>query len=407
MPKFDVAILGTSLAGLLAAVQLGNAGKKVIIYDTAAHPGGRAVNVNVSGRRYDAIPHPVSGFEREGLLWNICADAGIPEIPLKPAEGYQVILPCKRITVHPSVDETLDELQREFPAEANKVRKIYAAVCAQAVKASKSAFSSYLLQRRSAHDFLKTTGISSELYDFFDVQSRIFEGFPLSAIRLNSLVLLLTKPPRVPRSGYSWLAARLCERIRQQGGELHFDVCWPQIMQRSRKAAGLQTETGMLEADNVILNAIETGRDKRLLLRIRRGVIPEEMKGAVCCLSDNTDKRDLFTLTLGACESGEPTSDIVTASAVFFSPRMETVTRRNLLDRISAIMPFLDEFVVEEGEDDPAVRSYPLDSGISLMKAGRNGFFRTTLKNFYVLPDSGSVSPDTIQASRQLVRRLS
>ena len=410
MPKFDIAVLGTGLAGLFTAVQLVKSGKKVVVFDAALTPGGRSVNMCVDGSPVEALSHPVHGLERESVFWRLCADVGIPDIPLRPATGYQVVLPRRRITIYPSAEETLQELRREFPLEADKTAKIYSYTSAQALKASKSVLTSYLLRNRSAHAFLKSMRISDELLAFFDVQSRMLAGHPVSKLSLHTLCFLLTKQPRAPLGGYSWLAKRLCDRFVAMGGELRLEVPWPRIIHRSKKARGLETNGEFLETRSIVLNAVETGNERRLLLHLKSGIIPEEMKDAVYCLSENTDGSGLFALLLGEQAASGQKRDRVTASAIFTELSAEKTESSAFLDRISTIMPFLSEFVEWVGEDDPGARSYPLDSDSPLNTISvreENRFKRSAFKNLYVFPDSGSAFIGALPASRQLVRQLS
>lgn len=411
MPKFDIAVLGTGLAGLFTALQLVRSGKRVIVFDAAPAPGGRSVNMHVNGSRFGALTYPVHGLERESLFWRLCADAGIPDIPLRPATGYQIVLPRRRITICPSVDETLQELRREFPLEADKTAKIYSYASAQTLKASKSSLSSYILRRRSALEFLKTMQISEELHVFFDVQSRILAGQPLSELSLHSLCFLLNKQPRVPLGGYSWLAERLCERFVDMGGELCLDVPWPRIIHRSKRIRGLETPVESIEIKSVILNAVETGKERRLLLHLKPGIIPEEMKDAVYCLPEKTDRSDLFALMLDEQAASGQKPDLVTASAIFSGLSSEKTAKTTLLERISKILPFLSEFILREGEDDPRARCYPWDPDMGLLNTFSskevNRFFKSAFKNLYVFPDTGSAFINALPASHKLARQLS
>lgn len=411
MPKVDVTVLGAGLAGLLAAVTLSKSGKKVLVLDAAREPGGRAVHIDVSRDRYRSVPNPVYGLEREGVLGKLCIDAGIPDIPLKPASAFQVVLPLHRITVSPSVDETLNELIREFPLEKVSIRKLYRYAADQSLNASKSAFSSYLLRRRGAQDFLKSFSVSRDLYAFFDVQSRVYFGQPLTSLRLAVFVRMLTKPPRAPHGGYSWLAERLAERLTGSGGELRLNTPWPSLVHQGKRISGLRTGPETIETKAVILNAVETEDERRLLLELRKEAIPVEMKEAVCCLPDHRDMRSLFTLSLAdQTSSRETTADTVMLSASFAGTAGESARREQLRERISDIMPFMSEFLLSEYEDEPAARTFPLSSSEGALNTERkregHSSYRAGFRNLHVLPDGSALSGETLDRLQRILRKL-
>ncbi len=112
MSRFDAAVVGSGPNGLAAAVALASTGRKVIVYEAAATPGGgtRTEALTLPGYRHDVCSaiHPMGlaspffrglGLEDEGLTWIH------PELPLAhPLDDGPAAL------LHRSVDATADGL---------------------------------------------------------------------------------------------------------------------------------------------------------------------------------------------------------------------------------------------------------------------------------------------------------
>ncbi len=408
MPKYDIAVLGTGLNGLFAAEKLSRAGKKVILFDAAPYAGGKAANIHVDGTIFPVVPVPTYGFEPGGRLNRLCAEAGIPDMPLQELQDYQVLLPRNRITVFPSREATFEELEREFPEKAGTIKDIYLTLTTRVEKAKKSAMSSYLLRRSTARDYLKSRNIGNELFAFFDAQSRMLFGSRLSLLRLDAFGLLLIGRPHAPVSGYGGMADRLCQRIVTNGGVLRLDEPWPTVVHRSKRITELQTGNGTVEAGIVVLNAIDRERDRRFQISMPYNAIPEEMRSTLCCLPDAGSSNDLFTVSTDTITFRE--RNLIALTIVFSGSKMLNSSRSMLLDHIAEVMPFFHESTTAVGEEDPKARVYPLeyfpDSLRSDLAAGRGFLKRAGFKNLYLLPD-GCLTSDAVNDIEQLVRRLS
>jgi phytoene dehydrogenase-like protein len=57
LPMFDVAVIGSGLAGLTAAIIAGRAGKSVIVFERGPAAGGRATTQSVEGFHFNQGPH--------------------------------------------------------------------------------------------------------------------------------------------------------------------------------------------------------------------------------------------------------------------------------------------------------------------------------------------------------------
>lgn len=409
MPKYDVAILGTGLAGLFAAERITRSGKKVVLIDTQDKPGGRSAYLHISGGIVPAVPMPGYGFEPGGPFRKLCEEAGISDIPLRMHGEYQVVLPRGRITIYSSAEATLEEVRREFPQEGDKAARIYQSLGIRLIKASKSRVSAYLLKRRNAQEYLVSAKISRELLTFFDVQSRAFCRRPLSALRLDTFAFMLANAPQAPVDGYASLAERLLDRVVRKGGAYRRENRWPALLHRSKRVTGVQTADETLESRAVVLNAIEPELERRIALQVPVSALPVEMREVVCCIPGTAGPDELFTLAVGAEYKGSTEKYERVGITAVFSRGEKTCAGRVPINHIENVIPFLRELGAVADEDDPRRRTYPLDdipepyrksvAGVTVPRKGV-GF-----KNLYVLPDC--ISADSLLLeSLKVIRKL-
>ncbi|MFS0724251.1 phytoene desaturase family protein [Paenibacillus sp. 1P07SE] len=74
MKQFDVAIVGGGIAGLVAAIELAQAGKSVVLLEKASQLGGRAISVNKNGASFNLGGHAIV---KGGSADEIFQDLGI------------------------------------------------------------------------------------------------------------------------------------------------------------------------------------------------------------------------------------------------------------------------------------------------------------------------------------------
>ncbi|PYI52453.1 phytoene desaturase family protein [Paenibacillus flagellatus] len=74
MKQFDAAIIGGGIAGLVASIELAQAGKSVVLIEKSSQLGGRAISVKKNGAIFDVGSHAII---KGGALHNILQDLGI------------------------------------------------------------------------------------------------------------------------------------------------------------------------------------------------------------------------------------------------------------------------------------------------------------------------------------------
>jgi len=74
MKQFEAAIVGGGIAGLVAAIELAQAGKSVVLFEKSGQVGGRAISVRKNGATFDLGSHAII---KGGALHGIFQDLGI------------------------------------------------------------------------------------------------------------------------------------------------------------------------------------------------------------------------------------------------------------------------------------------------------------------------------------------
>lgn len=133
MPEFDVVVVGAGNAGLMAAVKLQKAGKKVLIVEQHNLPGGCASSY-VRGRfEFDPSLHElayVGSAERPGGIRRMFDDLGLDIGWIRIKDCFRVVgrfsdgSPMD-VTLPSGKEELIDVMEREVPGTREKMEKLF------------------------------------------------------------------------------------------------------------------------------------------------------------------------------------------------------------------------------------------------------------------------------------------
>ena len=126
---YDAIIIGAGLSGLTLGNILLTKGHKVLIIDKNPVPGGCVVNFKRKDFRFDSAIHFINGCGKDGIVDNIMKSFGAE----KKVEWLHIdnLIHWKdtqnNYEAHPPVwiDEFVEFLCKEFPAEAKNIRRFY------------------------------------------------------------------------------------------------------------------------------------------------------------------------------------------------------------------------------------------------------------------------------------------
>lgn len=126
---YDAVIIGAGLSGLTLGNILLTKGYRVLIIDKNPVPGGCVVNFKRGDFRFDSAIHFINGCGKDGIVYNIMKSFGAE----KRVEWKHIdnLIHWKdtqnNYEAHPPVwiDEYIEFLCKEFPAEAKNIKKFY------------------------------------------------------------------------------------------------------------------------------------------------------------------------------------------------------------------------------------------------------------------------------------------
>lgn len=412
MPKYDIACVGAGISCLAAAALLTKAGKSVCLIDPADRAGGCVAAHEIEGFRFASGPTITYGFEPGGVLRKLFSDLNLSANETSSFAGYQVVMPEHRISVSGEPGETLEELVREFPDEMNGLTRLYRDVHKLSEQSSKSWLSSYVLRQRSSAAYLQSYRFSKSIQAYFEVQARFFFGTSLQDLPLALLVLMLTTAPRSFPGGFTGLADQLISIVLQQKGTWFHGEPFPEMLFHANRITGIRTSRGMIEPRTVLLNVPGQRSETIVFLGIHDEVIPVSMLPNVLCIDDNERLGDYFTLTLSPADvrMAAPTG-LISLTCMFHSVNKAfDQPVESFISKITAVVPFLQNFIVTSSMQDPHARQFPLPPSVivqsSEYRVGRPMLLPCSVKNLKIIPDSVRSLLPAVLTAQAVVEKL-
>ncbi len=411
MGQYDVAIIGANFGGLASAALLGTRGKKSFLCTPQPSLADTLGKVEHKGFSFLRGPSLSYGFEPGGAFHQLFADLNIVHMTPALADSYQVALPDRRITVSSQFDATLDELRREFPREIKTIENFYLNVKNISLNVAKNRFNAFVVHFRSARSLLARYSFSREFLSFLDIQALYFFQKPLLELSLKDLLLLCTHKPFRNDDVYGKITERLAEEILRQGGAIQYNDSSAKIIFRNNHVAGLQTAHGAVETSSVILDSPESLMPV-IFLGIHDQVVPMSMERDVLYLPDYLQPRSFFYVSLSSRENRAAAPEGMRSLTVSFHVENKgaLADKDILINRISGLVPFLDDFLVLSLEPDPLFHP-DISQEISFRplkrERGDSLLLRGAKKNVYKLHDLKDAPQFVIPEVRRLIAKLS
>jgi phytoene dehydrogenase-like protein len=412
VPKYDVAVSGAGLGGLAAAALLSSRKKKMIVLDQSGSLNHALGVFEKDGFFFFSTPRLSYGFQRGEAIHEFSVSLGITHDISVHSPCYQVALPDRRITVFSEQGETLEELKREFPGEINRVVRFYRDLHTIALRDARNRLSAYISKHRGAAGFIGKYDFSREFIAFLDVQSLWFFQKPAADLSLSSLILLCDTPPTYLHGGFKKFADQLYEIILQQGGEVRYHEKTHELVLKDGHVIGIRTgQSGLVEADTILLNTVPPQHMLRLFIGLRDEVIPVGMCQEVLFLPEYAKPRDFIALSVSAKDDvGSAPRGMRALTASFRSEQPPQFDRDAFLMSISRLIPFLQDYMIftEKGGGTDSEIVVPAD--VTFKRLGSDDEFsviyRGSKKNVFRLNDSPSAPLQVISAVQRFVKKL-
>jgi len=128
MTKYDVAIIGAGLGGLVSAVILSKEGKKVVLVEKGKHLGGSLQGFSRQGVFFDTGGHYVGGMEPGQNLYRYLNYLGVADklnIERMDEDGFDRIIfgrQQKEYAYAQGFDNFVEKMSEDFPEHRNEIQ---------------------------------------------------------------------------------------------------------------------------------------------------------------------------------------------------------------------------------------------------------------------------------------------
>jgi hypothetical protein len=401
--KYDLAVVGSGLAGLTAAAAAARMQKRVIVLEREKVAGGALAGFERDGYRFYPGPSLSYGFERGGVFQTLEENFGLSQSALLRSPCYQVTLPDRRITVYAEHSETLAELRREFPSEIDRIIRFFQDLRSRAANNGRSRVAAFLSRRRSAASIIRGYRFSPEFILFLDVQSRYFFGRPVEILPLTSLITLIDAAPLTVTGGFKRLVDHLVATIVKNQGEIRYNVPFSDLVIRRH---GVDMPSEAVDANVVLLNERER-QGTRVCMGVQSELVPVSMLPDVLCAPSYAVPGCFFTLALSARDDEKTAPRGKRAVMASFSSSCPDQGQDDRIRAIAAIMPFLEDFTIFSGECSLPVSPLKLPGDLSLRPVRISGtgqlLSRSSRYGVSSIPDGSGAPADEVMAAQRFL----
>ena len=311
MKNYDVVIIGAGNGGLASAASLSQAGKKVCVLEKHNIPGGCGTSFCRGRFEFEVALHQLSSMgtkENPGPLRKQFRRYGIEDkIEWIPIESlYKINLPDGRGITRPAdKEEVQKKLIKEFPAEAENIKRYYQTVYkfneeinsfrakSAGSTGEPSGLKKWLTKTlfpsvyptltkyavRSTQDvldeFFKDKALQLCLSAYWCFMGVAPENFPFTILAMCTYIYTEDKPFYV-RGGSQVISQALTEMIRENGGTILFNKKVERIIIENGKACGVIDDEGEeFRAKKIISNISPTQTYAKLL---QKEEIPDSIR---------------------------------------------------------------------------------------------------------------------------------
>lgn len=281
--EYDAVVVGAGMGGLMAGVNMAQAGKKTLVLEQHNLPGGFATTFVRGDYEFEATIHEIADVDEPGgehaYLRRVMDRLGIKYDLCRVPEAYVLIVPEEDINVVVpfGVEEFIKCIVEEVPGTETEVRR-YVELCCEIYEAMNylveaeqggKRYKILLLPKKFPrfHKYLHRTvkevetefdlppKVLSILYGYWCYQGPSLDllGFPLWAYMLGSY---LKTGAYIPRHHSHDLSAAIAERICELGGQVAYNCRVEKIHVDHRRVVGVELSDGtFIRTGCVLANA--------------------------------------------------------------------------------------------------------------------------------------------------------
>jgi phytoene desaturase len=274
---YDVVVIGSGLAGLMAAAWSARAGRSVLVVEQEKSIGGYAHGFQRGEYSFDAGIHGVSFGTIEPTLPTLLRELGVRDrVDFAPCDDplYSAFFPDVRFDVLNGGDEFIAAHAELFPADADALRRLYRemqTLTEQLTRPRPTGSISSLAEADGRFDTLLRyrTATLSEVFEEYSLSERLRTLLGASWVNLglppSRLAFVSWAPLTVVRAetgehycrgSFQQLVDALTRAIESFGGELVVETPVRSVLLEQGRATGVRLDDGTeVRAGAVISNA--------------------------------------------------------------------------------------------------------------------------------------------------------
>ena len=256
---YDCIIIGAGMSGLAAGIRLAHFGKKVVILERHAIPGGLNSHYSKDGRRFDVGLHAMTNFVPRGtkgaplskLLRQLRIDHN--ELDLVEQGFSSIDFPGRKIRWTNGMGMMVDEVAREFPTQVDGFRRLVAHVQGYEDTALDAP---YLSSREVVAGFISDPTLIDMIFcPVMYYGSAVEDDMDFSQFCIMFKAVFSEGFCR-PQIGVRHLLRLLQHRVKEAGAEVKMRTGVKRILLKDGVATGVELDNGeVLEGKAVLSSA--------------------------------------------------------------------------------------------------------------------------------------------------------
>lgn len=276
MDKYDVAIVGGGIGGLVCGAYLAKAGLKVCIIEKNAKIGGYCTSFVSNNYKFDSGIHYLGGIKK-GLLGKILQELDLKDkIQFNQFDPADTILtPDNKTHLRANPYDTIQEFKRSFPAEENNIENFF----------------NFVMQEDFLTIYKKIRKVSfGQMLDSFfnDINLRkIFEDlfwitFAVSASELPALIAVATwrhfflDPGYYPEGGIETLANIFASEVKKHKGDIFLSKEVTRMFEESNDRKTIVTDDGSKISARYIVANIDPFQLSKMIVKQNESYIKSD-----------------------------------------------------------------------------------------------------------------------------------
>jgi phytoene dehydrogenase-like protein len=265
--KYDVAIIGAGISGLVCGCYLAKANLKVLIIEQHYKPGGYCTSFERGGYTFDAGVHYLGSCrENQGIIYNILQDFSLLDrikfIRNDPCD--RIVTPSEVILIRQDAEKTKQELVNNFPKEKQNINRFFNFILNED-------FLFLVSKTRSLtfSNFLNSFFTDYKLKSILSIPIGNLGISPSKASALASVFLYreyILDGGYYPKGGIQTFPDLLTSKFKEYGGDLLLSNKVKKIIVKNGMATGIELNEGeFIQTKFVISNADVAATFKELL----------------------------------------------------------------------------------------------------------------------------------------------